>query len=133
MKGFVLDASVLVELVTNENATPVGRRTDDLIVTETAIGPPLLWSEPRNAVLKKARTRELTTDQRDTALDILDRLPILLDEGVDRRASLRLALAHGLSVHDAFYLEIAIRYDAPLATNDRALRRAATAEGVALV
>lgn len=133
MNGVVLDASVLVELVAGEKRTPVGGRADDGLADRPTYGPALLWSEPRNAVLKKTRAGELTSTQRDDILSVLDRFPIRFDETPDRRATVRLAILHGLSVHDAFYLELASRKSLPLATNDRALRRAAQAGGVALV
>jgi len=44
-----------------------------------------------------------------------------------------LAAAHDLSVYDAAYLDLAIDVDADLATSDRDLTTAATAEGVRVV
>ena len=46
--------------------------------------------------------------------------------------AMRLARAHNLTFYDAAYLELAKREGLPLATLDRALERAAIAEGVAL-
>ena len=43
-----------------------------------------------------------------------------------------LARKHKLTVYDAAYLELAKREGLPLATVDRALEKAAIAEGVAL-
>jgi predicted nucleic acid-binding protein len=43
-----------------------------------------------------------------------------------------LALRHGLTLYDAVYLELAMRRGLPLASSDKALRRAAAAEGVTL-
>ncbi len=45
---------------------------------------------------------------------------------------LALARERKLTVYDAAYLELAIREGLPLATLDRALEKAAIAEGVAL-
>jgi len=45
---------------------------------------------------------------------------------------LALARERRLTVYDAAYLELAIREGLPLATLDRALEKAAVAEGVAL-
>ncbi len=45
---------------------------------------------------------------------------------------LALARERDLTVYDAAYLELAIREGLPLATFDRALEKAAFAEGVAL-
>ena len=44
-----------------------------------------------------------------------------------------LAQEHGLSLYDALYLSLAERRGIPLATLDKALRRAAIAEGVDVV
>jgi len=45
-------------------------------------------------------------------------------------AALKLALDHGLSVYDAAYLRLASSLGLPLLTSDRALGRAASANGV---
>jgi predicted nucleic acid-binding protein len=57
------------------------------------------------------------------------------DAGLDGATAATLALArrHRLTVYDALYLELAARRSLPLATLDAALRRAAGAEGIALV
>lgn len=47
--------------------------------------------------------------------------------------TLALATHHGLTVYDAAYLDLAIDVDGALATLDRDLRAAATAEGIDLV
>lgn len=57
---------------------------------------------------------------------------------VDRRAVpcseiLGLALRFGLSTYDASYLELALRLQCPIATQDEALRFAAHAAGVGTV
>ena len=133
MNALVADACVLVEWVAGEPPTAVGERALEASAACDLIGPPLAWSEPRSAVLKKHRSAELTTAERDRALAALDAFPIVYDAEPAREEVLRLAIEHGLSVHDAFYLEIAVRRGLPLASNDRTLRRAAEAEGIALV
>jgi len=69
------------------------------------------------------------------AAHLLLALPIAL-EPVERSgaasAALPLARRHGLTGYDAAYLEPAIRRGLPLATSDKALRRAARFEGVEL-
>ena len=46
---------------------------------------------------------------------------------------LALATAEALTTYDATYLELAIRRGVPLATTDKALRRAATRHGLAVL
>ena len=62
----------------------------------------------------------------------LARLPIRLKALPDDDALMTLARKHRLTVYDAAYLELAKREALPLATLDRALEKAAIAEGVAL-
>ena len=49
---------------------------------------------------------------------------------VAAEGGLDLARAHGSSVYDAMYLELAVRMRMPLATLDRALRTAGQSAGV---
>lgn len=73
---------------------------------------------------------------RDEKLADLALLPIRRDAETDAHAwggAMRLATRHGLTLHDAAYLELALRRGLPLATLDRELRAAAQAEGVVLL
>ena len=72
----------------------------------------------------------------EATLSDLALFPISLDPETDRRAwnsTLQLALHHRLTLYDAAYLELAQRRGLPLATLDRELRTAATAEHIALL
>jgi predicted nucleic acid-binding protein len=73
---------------------------------------------------------------RDATLADLALLPIHLDSETDRQAwgaTVRLAQRHRLTAYDAAYLELAQRRGLPLATLDKQLRDAASAEGVILL
>ena len=73
---------------------------------------------------------------RDAALADLATLPISIDPETDRQAwgaTVRLAARHRLTTYDAAYVELAQRRGLPLATLDKELRGAATAEGVILL
>ena len=70
------------------------------------------------------------------ALADLAVLPITVDLETDRQAwgaTASLAARHRLTLCDAAYLELARRRGLPLATLDKELRAAATAEAVALL
>jgi predicted nucleic acid-binding protein len=72
---------------------------------------------------------------RDATLADLALLPIQVDPETNRHAwgaTMRLAERHKLTVYDAAYLELAQRRGLPLATLDKDLRAAASAEGVVL-
>jgi predicted nucleic acid-binding protein len=63
----------------------------------------------------------------------LEALPVRYDWEPESGAVLALAREHRLTVYDAAYLELALRADAPLATLDRQLARAARAAKVLLL
>lgn len=58
---------------------------------------------------------------------------ILVDQAPDQVRIMALAREYSLTVYDAAYLELAARMDIPLATLDRRLEAAATAEKIALL
>jgi len=69
-------------------------------------------------------------------LAALSVLPVVVDDAGTRKAwaePLTQALATGLTLYDALYLELARRRSVPLATFDAALRHAALASGVAVL
>ena len=81
------------------------------------------------------RRKRIALDQIEGFLKRLKALPIeSLPQTPSEVLELpALAQAHGLTNYDATYLAIAISSHSPLATNDNALRRAATAAGVTIV
>jgi predicted nucleic acid-binding protein len=74
-----------------------------------------------------------TADGPAERLNALYDLPIRTDTEPDLDIEFALAERHGLSFYDAVYLELAKRHTAPIATLDKALARAAEAEGLALI
>jgi predicted nucleic acid-binding protein len=58
-------------------------------------------------------------------LNLVQQLPLWLDSQADSDATLELARAHGLTVYDAVYLELALRRHLPLVTFDVTLAEAA--------
>jgi predicted nucleic acid-binding protein len=83
-----------------------------------------------------ARRGQHPAEFRDGALADLALLPIQIDPETDRQAwgaTARLAERHRLTLYDAAYLELALRRGLPLATLDKDLRAAASAEKVQLL
>jgi len=69
-------------------------------------------------------------------LNLLSKLAIESDVHTEQRATtttLALGRRHQLSSYDAAYLELAMRLGLPLATLDKHLRKAAHAEGIAVL
>jgi predicted nucleic acid-binding protein len=73
--------------------------------------------EVGNALLTAQRRQRITREQRLKALRALADLPIETDPETSERAwreILQLANDHGLTLYDAAYLELAVRFDLPL-------------------
>ena len=133
--ALVIDTNVILEWLLNERATRVGSDTQAMMLTAHLTAPRQLWSEAHTGILKRERAGGLSASERGEAFAALDKLGIEYVDGgaADRARVLTLAVSAGLTIYDAFFLDVAIERDVSLATNDRALRRAARAEGVPLV
>lgn len=127
----VVDASVAVDFLAepDDDLDLRWRRWTD--EGRLLIAPPYLWAEVANGLL---RGRRLAAPVVTGMLDDFEASGIsTADRGAAGvRASVELAAEHGLTVYDASYLWLAIDIDGELATRDKALIRAARAEGVAL-
>jgi predicted nucleic acid-binding protein len=137
MASLVVDCSVVLGWLLPDERSPVTARLLDRVTDEGALVPALWPTELANALLVAERRGRITGEQRSAALDEVADLPIAIDErtaalAFSRQAS-SLAEAHGLTVYDATYLELARRERLPLASLDRALRSAAGRVGVALL
>ena len=132
---FVLDASLMLAWLLPDEATS---ETDALLASwqqgADLHAPPLLRYEVANAlVMAHLARKRLTKEQAKEKLVEFDAFPVEYDADSSRLAPLKtseLAWQHSLTVHDAAYLELALRLNLPLATLDRPLQAAATAVGV---
>ena len=130
---FVIDASVAISWYLSGEASPTGRFAFEQLGAAGATAPVLWWFEVRNALIVNERRGRLDMAATVGILAHLEGLPIRLDIEQDGDAVLALAREHGLTVYDAAYLELALRADAPLATLDQQLARAARAAKVPLL
>jgi predicted nucleic acid-binding protein len=93
-----------------------------------------LWKlEVANGLAIAIRRRRIDVNYRDSARIQLAALPIVVDLETSTFAwttTLQLADRFELTPYDASYLELAQRRKLPLATLDRALRKAALTTGV---
>lgn len=132
MSGLVVDASVVVAWLFDDENEPRADRVLDRLVEEGALAPQLWHLETRNALLTAARHGRISMRGIKERLDALKGLPIRTDADPDLEAAFDLARTHGLTIYDALYLELAKREGAELATLDGVLGRAALAEDVPL-
>lgn len=134
--SLVIDSSVTLAWVysaeTTEEITSVLAQ-----VVESGAWVPALWRlEVANVLEMGVRKGRTDAAFRDAVLRDLALLPITVDLETDRQAwsaTAKLAARHRLTLYDAAYLELARRRILPLATLDRELRVAATAEDVPLL
>ena len=104
----------------------------DRLAEEPANVPNLFWHELRYLLLTAERRGRIEGGYADASMARLRRFPIHRPGEPDDREVMALARDHGLTAYDASYLALAIREDSALASLDRRLNEAASAEGVAL-
>lgn len=132
----VLDSSIAMALTMDDEQLSDEKAFLDRLSLERAIVPHHWQYEVANSLVSASRRGRMPAAEWRIRFELLRALPIDLDERAIDVASDRtvdLALEHGLSVYDAAYLELAIRHSTPLATLDKALARAARAEGVDVI
>ncbi len=130
MSPIVLDASLAVGWLLDEESNSRVTAAMDLLPQLGAIVPQMWHYELRNALLVAERRGRIPLGEIGELLESLQELPIATDEDADLQGTLDLARTHGLTFYDALYLELAKRRRAPMATLDAALARATLAEGL---
>jgi predicted nucleic acid-binding protein len=130
--SFVVDASILAAWFLNEKTDPRVEAAFDTVTRVETRAPILLYYELRNALLVSERRNRITEAMSAAFLRDLALLPIRLELPAEDASLMTLARKRKLTAYDAAYLELAKREALPLATLDRALEKAAVAEGVAL-
>ena len=131
---FVLDNSVVCGWMLGSRGTAYSAAIARRLETERAIAPALLKLEWTNILRKACKRQRTTAQQAQEMLTLLNRLPIDTDNRApDTALLLKLALNHDLSTYDALYLELALRLQLPIATQDSALTKAARVAGVGVV
>lgn len=127
-RAIVVDASAGVDAVGAIDGWDL--RMEEWIRAQVQLhAPPGFPYEMANALLLSRRQPLATVRAQLRALDGLE-IAIADDRAMDLFECASLAAQHGLTVYDAAYLQLALFLEAELATRDRALARAARAEGL---
>ena len=133
MTGVVVDASIALAWCFPDEGSDDADRALAAIKGQTVLVPAVWALEIANALLVGERRKRLKHPEVLRFLALLEHLPISQDHQTASDSVtnvLPLAREHGLSAYDAAYLELAIRYNCPLATLDSGLRKAAERAGI---
>ena len=131
----VLDSSSTLTWVLDEESRSADEALD-LLAVERAIVPAHWTLEITNALRLAVRRQRIKPDELAGILERLQILPISVDPETAQRGwndIFSLANQYDLTTYDAAYLELAMRLEAPLATLDQQLARAARNAGVLLL
>jgi len=135
--AFVLDCSVTMAWFFAGEATPESDGIlDHLNQGGRAVVAQHWWLEVTNTLLMGERRKRCTPADTAHFLGILGTLAIDTDPETAANSTattLALARAHGLTLYDAAYLELAMRTSLSLATLDKELRSAAKKVGVTVL
>ena len=130
--GLVMDSSAALALLLPDEPLPA----PDLpaLISSGAVQVPAHWlMETLNGLLLAQRRGRISLALRDRLVSQIAGWPVRRDASPAGEQAMRiasLATSHGLTSYDAAYLELAARMGSPLATFDKLLARAASAEGV---
>ena len=134
--AFVVDCSIAMAWLFQDEATPKTTALLHRLATETALVPAWWFIEITNVLAMAERKGRIAPPQSDAFIVDLSRLAIERDgEAPDRAFTHLLSLCrrYRLTSYDAIYLDLAIRRSLPLATLDDDLRRAAKKLGVGIL
>ena len=133
---FVVDNSVVMAWCFADEEDDYADFILGRLKVDNAIVPAIWPLEIGNVLVVAERRQRLSEADSIRFLALVNNLPISVDqETPDRMMKEIVALArrHQLSTYDASYLDLAMRRDLPLATQDAALKRAAERSQVSVL
>jgi predicted nucleic acid-binding protein len=125
----VIDTSALLAVIVAE---PERDKIIELTSGHTLIGPGSIPWEIGNAFSAMIKQRRLELTEAQQGLKLFHAIPLRLVR-VDLSNAISIANQVKLYAHDAYFLDCAIRYSAPMLTLDRGLERAARKLAVKLM
>jgi len=132
----VLDASLVLSWALPDEASPYSDAVLSRVAKSGALAPALWLHEVANGLLMAQRRHRYTTAQRMAFIEELLRLPIEVESSSARAVldgQAALAERYLLTAYDAAYLDLALRRNLPLATQDKAMKAAAGKAGIKIV
>lgn len=134
--SFVLDASMALAWHFADEESPRTLAVEDLTDTATIVVPAHWFAEVSNTLLVGERRKRAGVQETVAFIQRLSGLVLVVDDIASERHwtdILPLARAHGLTIYDTLYLELAERRGLPLASLDDELNAAARRVGIELV
>ncbi|MEE8496765.1 MAG: type II toxin-antitoxin system VapC family toxin [Xanthomonadales bacterium] len=136
MNRFVLDCSVTIAWFFEDEFSDYSEIVrQQLLKKGTVAVTPGIWpAEVANVLFQAERRKRITAEKTNQALRVLAQLPVDTDYLPlgSMGHVLRLCRTYRLTSYDALYLELALRENMPLATEDKKLKVSAVAAGVEL-
>jgi len=135
--NWVLDTSVTMAWCFDDERTAKTDELLDQLAQNSGLVVPQIWSlEVANVLLTAAKKGRITPAKRRQFLTLLESARISVDmvaPNIVFNEVFNLADKYQLISYDASYLELAMRRGLPLATLDKALKRAAMAAGISIL
>jgi predicted nucleic acid-binding protein len=132
---FILDCSVAMAWCFEDEVTDYSEAVLERLKTNKAFVP-VIWSlEVANVLLFAERKTRLSHAKTIAFMESLRHLPIVYDinSQVAMSTTFEIARETGLTIYDASYLELALRLQLPIATLDKALRKAAVKNNIKVI
>lgn len=130
---FIVDASMVAAWLLPDEASPATDLLMKRAVADRPRAPDLLAHEIRSIAVRAVRRNRISEAEAERLITRFEQIAIVSAGPSNSAAAARLAFRHGLSAYDAAYLWLARSEGLELATLDLALRKAAEAEGIALL
>lgn len=137
LEGIILDCSITMAWILYDELSY--EKADEILksLEMKYAKVPSIWAlEVANVLCLAERQKKLTALEVAEFKEFLITLPISIDNGTSSHAMgsiYTLAKTESLTIYDATYLEIALRENLPLATFDKALKKAALRNSVVVL
>ena len=124
------DASVILQFIFKDQRCPYSDAFEQALGHTAVWVPPLFRIEMAHVLRKKELYHNWPMQTSEDMVALLESLLIYQEIASSASFLLKLQRRYGLSTYDAVYLSLAFHLDAPLATTDKKLSKAAKAEGL---
>ncbi len=135
MSTFVLDCSVTMAWCFEDESDDYADQVLDTLNENSALVPSIWPLEVANVLLMAERRQRLMEADSSRFVELLGSLPIQVAEDATGRVLgpvIPVGREYNLTAYDAAYLDLAMCYGTPLATQDKSLREACKKCGVPL-